>query len=95
MPKYQVTIAWVGVKVGDVIETENPINPAFLTNVKELEESAAVLVAAINPEQSQSSPTDTEVKLDKGAICKRLKELGIQFDGRKNAEELAKLLPAE
>lgn len=90
MPKYQVTIAWVGVKVGDVIETENPINPAFLTNVKELGESAVVMITANVPKQPESKK-----ELDKGEICKRLKELGIQFDGRKNAEELAKLLPAE
>lgn len=39
------------------------------------------------------APTAGDYKPTKGDIAARLKELGIEFDGRKGVEELADLLP--
>lgn len=83
MPKYEVTRAWHGVSVGDVVELEQ-LHPALKSNVRLIRgEAAGVLDPA----------TPAAATLNKGEVAKRLKELRIEFDGRKGAEELAALLP--
>ncbi|WXL23919.1 hypothetical protein WG219_11185 [Ectopseudomonas mendocina] len=81
MPKFEVIRPWFGVKAGDVVELD-AVNPALESNVRQLSEGVASLEVA------------TPVKAPKkGDIAKRLKELGIEFDGKAATEELAALLP--
>ncbi len=86
MAKYEVIRPWHGVSRGDVVELKQ-LHPALKANVRPLRGQAAELVPA-TPSASASGKKPT-----KGEIAKRLKELEIGFDGRKNAEELAELLP--
>lgn len=88
MPKYEVVRPWHGVKKGDVVEIKN-LHPALKSNVRPLKGVIAELVPA-TPKAAVPKKDDGERK---GVIAKRLKELNVQFDGRKNAEELAALLP--
>ena len=82
--KYIVIRPWHGVEKGAVVDMKH-LHPALETNVRPIGGEAAELVPA-TPGSGSKPPT-------KGAIAKRLKELGIEFDGRKSAEELAALLP--
>lgn len=86
MAKYEVIRPWHGVKVGQIVELAK-LHPALRANVRPLRGQAAELVPA-----TPSAPAGGK-KPTKGEIAKRLKELEIEFDGRKNAEELAELLP--
>lgn len=80
--KYEVIRPWHGVKKGAVVDLKR-LHPALKANVRPLHGEAAELVPA--------TPGDKLPK--KGEIAKRLKELEIEFDGRKSAEELVALLP--
>lgn len=86
MAKYEVIRPWHGVARGDVVELTQ-LHPSLKANVRPLRGQAAELVPAT------PSATSGDKKPAKGDIAKRLKELGVDFDGRKNAEELAELLP--
>ena len=86
MAKYEVIRPWFGVVVGDIVEFES-LNPAFKTNVRLMRGEAGVALTPATP-AATSNPGDR-----KGVVAKRLKELGIEFDGRKGADELASLLP--
>nr|MBO2511805.1 hypothetical protein [Gammaproteobacteria bacterium] len=81
MAKYEVVKPWHGVKAGDVVEIKT-LHPALKPNVRALPGDAGQLVPAV----AQSAP-------GKGDIAKRLKELGIKFDGRGSLEDLQALLP--
>lgn len=84
--KYEVIRPWHGVKAGDVV-TLKTLHPALNANVRPLRGQAAELVPATpNTRTGDKKPA-------KADITKRLKELDIEFDGRKSAEELAELLP--
>ncbi|WP_313397140.1 hypothetical protein [Stutzerimonas nitrititolerans] len=91
MPKYEVTRAWHGVQVGDVVEFEK-LHPVLKANVSPIKGKAAELTPA-SPGAANGGDKATAKAPTKGDIAKRLKELEIQFDGRKSAEELAVLLP--
>jgi hypothetical protein len=81
MPKFEVIRPWFGVEAGDVVEMD-AVNPALESNVRQLSKGAASLEVA-TPGKA----------VKKGDIAKRLKELGVEFDGKASAEELAALLP--
>ncbi|HDU2905274.1 TPA: hypothetical protein RFG09_000378 [Klebsiella aerogenes] len=83
MAKYQVTRAWHGVKVGDVVEIEK-LHPALKPHVMKL--SDTVLTPA-TPEGG------TDNKSRKEIIQQRLTELNIEFKGNLGAERLSELLP--
>ena len=87
--RYEVVRPWIGgPSAGEVFELEKPINKAFLSNVKSTSRDGAKLTPA--------TPAAVCRKLegkDKGVIIERLKELKIDYDGRKSADELAALLP--
>lgn len=83
--KYIVIRPWHGVEKGAVVELKH-LHPALKTNVRLIGGEVAELVPATFDPAGNKPPT-------KGAIAKRLKELQIEFDGRKSAEELAALLP--
>jgi len=83
MAKYEVIRPWHGVALGAVVELKK-LHPALKANVRPLRGEAAELVP--------TTPGGSKPPA-KGAIAKRLKELEIEFDGRKSAEELAALLP--
>lgn len=86
MDKYEVIRPWHGVSRGDVVELKE-VHPALKANVRKIGGQAAELVPATpNATTGNTMPA-------KGDIAKRLKELEIEFDGRKSAEELATLLP--
>lgn len=78
MDKYEVILPWHGVSVGDMVEFET-LHPSLKPNVR---------VITVNVSKPTVQTTDR-----KGAIAKKLKELGVAFDGRKSAEELVLLLP--
>lgn len=82
--KYEVIRPWHGVALGAVVDLKH-LHPALKANVRPLHGEAAELVPA-TPGAGAKPPT-------KGEIAKRLKELEIEFDGRKSAEELVALLP--
>lgn len=84
--KYEVIRPWHGVKAGDVV-TFKKLHPALRANVRPLHGQAAELVPAT------PYTLTGDKKPAKADITKRLKELDIEFDGRKSAEELAELLP--
>lgn len=84
--KYEVIRPWYGVSKGDVVDLKH-LHPALKANVRPLHGEAAKLDPA-TPSAAVKSKLPA-----KGQIAKRLKELGIEFDGRKNADELAVLLP--
>ena len=86
MPKYEVIRPWFGVRRGDVVEFKE-LHPSLKSNVRPLNGQAAELVPA-----TPAAGTGSKAPV-KGDIAKRLKELGIDFDGRKSADELAELLP--
>lgn len=86
MAKYEVIRPWHGVKSGQIVEL-GKLHPALKSNVRPLRGEAAELVPA-TPSASASGKKPT-----KGEIAKRLKELEIDFDGRKSGEELSELLP--
>lgn len=83
--KYIVIRPWYGVEKGAIVDLKH-LHPALKTNVRPIGGEAAELVPATPSATGNKPPT-------KGEIAKRLKELGIEFDGRKSAEELAALLP--
>lgn len=85
MARYEVVRPWHGVKLGDVFETEK-LHPSLKSNVRPIKGQAAELVPA-------TPGAKTEPANRKSAVCKRLKELEIQFDGRKGVDELIELLP--
>ncbi|WP_298016690.1 hypothetical protein [uncultured Castellaniella sp.] len=82
--KYIVIRPWYGVEKGAVVDLKH-LHPALKTNVRPIGGEAAELVPA-TPGAGGKPPT-------KGEIAKRLKELGIEFDGRQSAAELLTLLP--
>lgn len=84
MAKYEVVRAWHGVKVGDVVETDK-LHPALKPNVRLLSGDVVKLTPA-TPSAAAGGP-------NKGDVAKRLKELGIKFDGRGSLEDLQALLP--
>jgi len=84
MAKYEVVRAWHGVKVGDVVETDK-LHPALKSNVRVLPGGSGDLVPAV----AQPASGDPS----KGDVAKRLKELGVKFDGRGSLEDLQALLP--
>jgi hypothetical protein len=84
MAKYEVVRAWHGVKVGDVVETDK-LHPALKPNVRLISGKVAKLEAA-TPAAAFGDPS-------KGDVAKRLKELGVKFDGRGSLEDLQALLP--
>lgn len=84
--KYEVIRPWHGVKAGQIVELAK-LHPALKANVRPLRGQAAELVPAT------PSASTGDKKPSKADIAKRLKELDIDFDGRKNAEELVELLP--
>lgn len=86
MMKYEIIRPWHGTKAGDVVEMEK-LHPALKSHVRPLKGAAAELVPA-----TPAAGTGSKAPV-KGDIAKRLKELGIDFDGRKSADELAELLP--
>lgn len=82
--KYEIIRPWHGVKKGQVLEIAK-LTPSLAPRVRALsEEAAAVLTTAVAPSDAQPN---------KQEVIAQLKEHGIQFDGRKSAEELAQLLP--
>lgn len=85
--KYEVIRPWHGVQVGDVVELKQ-LHPALKTNVRPIRASAAKLEPA-TPDGNAAK----DAKAAKDAVTKRLKELEIEFDGRKGADELVALLP--
>lgn len=84
MAKYEVVRAWHGVEVGDVVETDK-LHPALKPNVRLLSGDVVKLTPA--------TPSAAAGKPSKGDVAKRLKELGIKFDGRGSLEDLQALLP--
>lgn len=74
-------------QAGQIIELtdDQAKHPFYRTRVRKAD-GAAELVPATPDAATGKAPS-------KGEVAKRLKELGIDFDGRKNAEELAALLP--
>lgn len=87
MPKFEVIKSWHGVKVGDVVVLDE-VHPALKANVRALKGQAAELVPS-------TPAASTGEKERKGKIIAKLKELKIDFDGRKNADELGALLPPD
>lgn len=83
MAKYQVTRAWHGVVVGDVVELEE-VHPSLKSHVMKIPDG--VLTPA-TPEAG------TDAKSRKDIIATRLSELGIEFKGNLGAEKLGELLP--
>lgn len=93
MPKYEVIRPWHGVEVGKVFNAER-ISPALAGHVRELKSAAAAEEAGAAAVLVPATPGAAAGKKPaKGDVAKRLKELGIDFDGRKSAEELLALLP--
>lgn len=96
MPEYEVTRAWHGVEVGHRFEADR-VSPALASHVRELKNAAEADFDATGNSGSKLTPATpsaaTGKKPNKGEVIKRLKELGIEFDGRKSAEELLTLLP--
>ena len=84
MAKYEVVRAWHGVKVGDVVETDK-LHPALKPNVRLLSGDVVKLTTA--------TPSAVAGEPSKGEVAKRLKALGIKFDGRGSLEDLQALLP--
>lgn len=82
--KYEVVRPWHGVAKGEVIEREF-IHPALASHVRKLSPQAA---AVLTPAVAAPAPSR------KDEIKAQLTALGIEFDGRKSADELAALLPA-
>lgn len=83
--KYEVIRPWFGVTMGQIVSFPK-LHPALKPNVRPLRGEAAELVPATPRSDSGKQPGKSE-------IAKRLKELGVEFDGRQSADELAKLLP--
>ncbi|HCJ7390049.1 TPA: hypothetical protein NVL70_002840 [Enterobacter hormaechei subsp. xiangfangensis] len=83
MAKYQVTRAWHGVNVGDVVEIEK-LHPALKPHVMKISD------AALTPATPDAG---TGEKSRKEVIQARLTELGIEFKGNLGAEKLSELLP--
>ncbi|MCW1877653.1 hypothetical protein OMR58_24755 [Erwinia sp. INIA-01] len=84
--KYQVTKAWHGVAVGDVVELEK-LHPSLMSHVLKLSDNAASGFAPATPDGT------SEKQARKLAIANHLTELGIEFKGNLGAEKLAELLP--
>lgn len=89
MAKYEVIRSWHGVTVGDVVEFEN-LHPVLKPNVRLMRGEAG---GTLNPATPGAGNNGSDGKSRKEIIADRLKELGIEFDGRKGADELASLLP--
>jgi len=84
--KYQVTKAWHGVAVGDVVELDK-LHPSLKAHVLKLSESSVTALSPATPDGA----IDKQAR--KQAITTRLTELGIEFKGNLGAEKLAELLP--
>lgn len=78
--KYEVIRPWHGVAKGSVVELES-VHPALAAHVRKLSPAAAAVL------------TPAVASLDKDAIKEQLTAAGVEFDARKSAAELAKLLP--
>lgn len=87
MPTIEVIRPWHGVAMGEVFDVKS-VHPALASHVREVSEKvSAKLVVA--------SPKDEEKSASKNDVIAELKKRGIQFDGRKSAEELASLLESK
>lgn len=86
MARYEVTRAWHGVKVGDVVELKQ-LHPSLKSNVRPLSGQAAELVVALAP------AGDAGTRARRSIIAARLTELGIAFRGNLGETKLAELLP--
>lgn len=89
--KYILLRKIIGAEVmlpGAVVELtpEQASHPLYRTRVRKADEGVDLVPATPG---AGSGGADQE----KAAITNRLKELGIKYDGRKNADELAALLP--
>lgn len=82
MPKYEVTRAWHGVKVGQVFEAER-ISPALAGHVRK--------VRAVDGHLTPSTLPTTSAAKDQ--IMERLTALAIKFDKRQSVDKLRELLP--
>lgn len=81
--KFIVTGQIIPHEIGDTVEFDKMPTDAMLHRLK--------LVTATPADES-----DPELDLtDRKQIAEKLKALGIEFDGRKSAAELAELLPKE
>lgn len=84
--KYKVIRPWVGVKAGQVVQMEK-LHPSLKANVIPLDDDPTLEPA------TPAAGTGNAGNDRKSVIVARLKELNIEFDGRKGAEDLAALLP--
>lgn len=84
--KYEVTKAWHGVKVGDVVELEK-LHPALKSNLRLIKGEAAGTLTPATPNAG------SDAKSRKEAIAARLDELGIERKGNLGIEKLTELLP--
>lgn len=105
--KYEVVRPWHGVALGAIVELGEPVHPSLKSHVRPLKGDVARLVAATpapvqqdpvqtdDPADTSESQKDPEIVLvrNKANVAKRLKELGINFDGKASLEELAAMLP--
>lgn len=84
--KYEVIKPWHGVAKGDVVQLET-VHPALKSHVRKLSDKASAQLTPATPDAT------TDAKTRKEKITARLTELGIEYDGRKSADDLAAQLP--
>lgn len=81
--RYRVKLPWFGVKVGQIIETDN-LHSALLPNVEvAIGEEGSVVVDGPDGDATR------------GLVIAKLKELNIDHDENVETHELAALLPEE
>lgn len=83
MARFEVIRPWYGVKLGEVVEI-GELHPALAANVRRVSE------AKLTPSVEQPGEKKAASKAE---IVARLKDLGVDFDGRASADVLAGLLP--
>lgn len=89
--KYVLLRKIIGAEVllpGAVVELspEQAVHPLYRTRVRKADDGIELAPATPNAVSGSAEQA-------KGEVAGRLKELGIKFDGRKSADELAALLP--
>jgi len=87
MRKYKVIRPWHGVRAGQIVELEK-LHPSLRANVFPLDDEVK-----LEPATPSAGTGSHGAGGRKAEIVAQLKELGIEFDGRKSAEDLAALLP--
>lgn len=87
MPKFEVIRPWHGAAMGVVFDAES-VNPALASHVRQVPDDTKSTLVVATP------AADSAKSLSKGDVIAELKKQGIQFDGRKSAEELSALLEA-